>query len=90
MLVKALSCFILGMHGERPDARDVGGLDCPSHSIFEKTRAETSTLPLNTHGQAGQEHDRNWVLGKTFAEAIWSVDSRDFAHGQRMIPDDPV
>lgn len=79
---------ILGVDGERRDARYVGSLECAQDCIAQKSATDSLSLKLCVNCEAGQQHDRNGMPCESLLQAIWSVDRLDLCNRQAVAAGD--
>jgi len=70
---------IFGVHENRPDPRDVGGLERAQQCILEERPPQTLALVLHIHRQPGQNHDRHRVTRQPFGNPTRCVRWRNAA-----------
>jgi hypothetical protein len=62
--------LVLCVNEQRPDARDIGGLQRTQHRVLEQASAHPLSLPIPGDGEAGQDHDRHRMAGQPLRQPL--------------------
>jgi hypothetical protein len=77
LLVPASRLFILRVHNERANSRNIGGLRGPQQGIFKKGSSDSGALLGAINCQSGEYHHRDCMPGKPFPRPFARLFQRD-------------
>ena len=90
MPIERPGAVILCMHDEGADAGNIGRLQCAKDGVAKQFCPVALALPSRLHRQAGKQHDRHRMPGKSLAHSLWGIGMAYFADDQRIEADNHI